>query len=221
MIVHDVEQGTVAWKELRAGIPTSSEFSKILTPTGKPSKSQDGYMHHLIAERLTGRALDCEVISWDMERGSRMEQEAVDFYEMKQDTDTTEVGFITTDDGRIGTSPDRLVGDDGLLEIKCPKESVHVGYLLGRGADAKYRPQIMGQLWIAEREYVDILSYHPEMPEALVRVERDDKYIKDLAGAVRSFSDHLEEQYASLQRQLERGEPQDELELSREDIVAA
>ncbi len=197
MKIHDVEQGTSAWLELRAGIPTSSEFSKILTPTGKKSASATPYRHKLIAERLMGHPV-VEYVSIDMDRGARMESEAVDFYEFRHDVDTKRVGFITNDAQTIGASPDRLVGDDGLLEIKCPAEHTHVGYLLHKPVDRKYYPQIMGQLWVTGRSWVDILSYHPEMPPAMVRVLRDEDYILLLAKAVTEFSAELEREYREL-----------------------
>ena len=106
MKVHDVEQGTSAWLELRAGIPTSSEFDKILTPTGKKSKSAGPYMHKLIAERLMGHPV-VEYVSLDMDRGARLEEQAVSFYEFKYDVDTEPMGFVTNDAQTIGCSPDR------------------------------------------------------------------------------------------------------------------
>jgi hypothetical protein len=121
-----------------------------------------------------------------------MEAEAVAFYELQRDCETVPAGFITNDGGTIGASPDRLVGDDGLLEIKVPKESTHVSYLLKKAVDQAYYPQVQGQLWISERQYADILSYHPEMPAALIRVPRDEEYIKVLSAAVGEFSVVLE-----------------------------
>ncbi len=191
MKIHDCVQGTTEWLQLRAGIPTASQFDKILTPTGKPSKSAIPYMDALLAERMMQRPLT-EHISFWMERGSQMEAEAVSFYQFQRDVTTETVGFITNDAGTIGASPDRLIGEDGLLEIKCPAPHTHVGYMLWKGADKAYHPQIQGQLWVTGREWLDILSYHPEMPPALVRVERDEKYIEDLAAAVTSFSQSLE-----------------------------
>ena len=85
------------------------------------------------------------------------------------------------------------MGDDGLLEIKVPKDSTHVGYLLAEPVDQAYYPQIMGQLWIAERQWLDLLSYHPEMPPALIRVERDEAYIGKLRAAVETFAEVLAE----------------------------
>jgi len=125
-----------------------------------------------------------------------MEAEAVKFYEFQADAETVKVGFITNDEETIGASPDRLVGDKGLLEIKVPSEGIHVGYLLqSGGAYQEYRIQVQGQLWIAEKEWCDILSWHPELPPALYRIERDEEFIEKLASAVEAFSGVLEEQF--------------------------
>lgn len=202
MIIHDCIQGSQDWLALRSGIPTSSDFSRLITPkTGKASEQCVDYMFTLLAERLMGHPCE-EFISHWMDRGSQLESEAVRFYELQVDMDTEKIGFITNDAGSIGTSPDRSVGDVGLLEIKVPKEHTHVGYLLNRGIDSKYYPQVQGQMWVAEKEFVDVLSYHPEMPPALIRVERDDKFIAMLATVVTKFSEVLEAQYQVL---VERG----------------
>lgn len=148
-------------------------------------------MFCLLAERIMGHPRIESVSTW-MNRGTQMEDEAVSFYELQRNLETAEVGLITNDAGSIGASPDRLVGEDGLLEIKVPAEHTHVSYLLKKAVDQTYYPQIQGQLWIAERKWVDILSYHPEMPPALIRVERDEPFIALLSVAVRDFSADLE-----------------------------
>lgn len=207
-IHHQVQQGSSAWLELRAGIPTASDFESIVTPTGKISSAQERYLHTLLAERIMQRPTVEHVSMW-MERGSQMEEEAVEFYELQRDIETVPVGFVTNDARTIGASPDRLVGDDGLLEIKCPAEHTHVGYLLFKSVDRKYYPQLQGQLWITGRQWVDILSYHPVMPPALVHVERDAEYIKLLADEVEKFSARLEAKAAEL---VERGLIKDNVE---------
>lgn len=191
MIVHDVLQGTTAWLALRAGIPTASDFDRIVTPKGKPSAQAEKYMFALLAERIMGHPRIQAVSSWQA-RGSQLEAEAVAYYEGVREQDTSLVGFITNDARTIGASPDRLVGDDGLLEIKVPAEHTHVSYLLTRGVDAEYYPQVQGQLWVTGRAWLDIMSYHPEMPPALIRVERDDSFIRVLSAAVTTFSQELE-----------------------------
>lgn len=192
MIIHDVQQGTSEWLRLRAGRPTSSSFDQIITPGGKPSKSAERYLLTLLAERVIKHPIIEHVSMW-MQRGSLMEKDAVSFYELQNDIDTTPVGFMTNDAGTIGASPDRLVGEKGLLEIKVPSEHVHMGYLLksGNAYDA-YRVQVQGQLWVSGREFVDLLSWHPEMPPALTRIPRDEDFIAILGEAVTKFSEILE-----------------------------
>jgi YqaJ-like viral recombinase domain len=193
MIVHgDLIQGSTEWLRLRAGIPTASCFDCLITPKGKPSTSAERYLHELLAERILGRPLTGPVTTW-MDRGARSEAEAVAYYESLRDLDTTKVGFVTNDAGTIGASPDRLVGDDGLLEIKVPKEHTHVSYLLGGGIAEKYCPQLQGQLWITGRAWIDSVSYHPEMPPSIVRVSRDEDYIRKLEASVTAFSQALED----------------------------
>lgn len=192
MKIHNVQQGTQAWLELRAGIPTASAFDNIITKSGKPSTSAEKYMLTLLAERLMGHPIAEHVSLW-MARGSTLEKEAIAFYELQRNIDTVPVGFITDDDGRYGASPDRLVGDEGLLEVKAPKEYVHLGYLLESGtAYEAYRVQVQGQMWITGRQWCDVLSYSPEMPWALCRIERDEKFIQLLSEAVKGFSVRLE-----------------------------
>lgn len=198
MIRLDVEQGSAEWRMARLGIPTASQFDKIITPTGKMSKSADGYAHKLIAEQLLGVPLD-DASSGFMERGNVLEQRAVKFYELQRDADTEPAGFLLRDDRRAGCTPDRLVGDAGLLEIKCPAAHTHVGYLLDQEGIG-YKVQVQGQLWIAEREWCDTISFNPELPPALVRQERDDKFIAEMEKAVVQFCDMVDELKEKLQK---------------------
>lgn len=196
MLLHECIQGTQRWLELRSGRPTSSEFDKIITPGGAPSKSASGYCNKLLVEVMLGRPLAGVEMPW-MKRGKDMEAEAVRYYELLRDVDTVPIGFITTDDGRIGASPDRLVGDDGLLEIKCPSDETHSKYLAahvdallgaaGSGVYEAYKVQCQGQLFVAEREWSDVESYYPGLPEALTRVHRDDKFIALMKSALYGF----------------------------------
>lgn len=195
MIVHDCQQGSQRWMDLRSGIPTSSDFDKIITPGGAASKSASAYANRLIVEVMLGRPLIGTEMPW-MKRGKDMEAEAVKYYELMRDVETVPVGFITTDDGRIGASPDRLVGDKGLLEIKCPTDETHSKYLAAHIdallGDAKscaetYKVQAQGQLFVVEREWTDVESYYPGLPEALTRVGRDDKFISTMRTLLYDF----------------------------------
>lgn len=189
-IIHNVAQGSTEWLKLRLGIPTASEFHRIVTPGGKLSAQSRAYAFWLVAEELLQESLySIQSLEW-VARGKELEPEAVRMYEFEQNVRTDPVGFITSDDGRLGCSPDRLVvwNDAGAaaVEIKCPAPHTHIGYWIdGFGAD--YIPQVQGQILIAELDYVDRYSYHPQLPPALVRTERDEKYIAILEPALREF----------------------------------
>lgn len=191
MIVHNVTQGTTEWLAVRAGIPTASCFDRIITPKGKPSTQAEKYMHKLLAERIMGHPVIEFAGPW-AERGKDLEADAALYYEGVREIELSRVGFVTNDAGTVGASPDRFVGEDGILELKVPAEHTHVAYLLTRAVDAEYWPQVQGQLWVTGRKWLDIMSYHPEMPPAIVRVDRDERYIGTLAVAIEEFSGALE-----------------------------
>lgn len=197
MIIYDVEQGSLDWHLLRMGIPTASAFDRILTPGGKRSAQARGYLQHLIAESLVGGPLDQIKTSW-MTRGHELEAEAVAYYEFERGVAAPAIGFVTDDAMRVGCSPDRLVGDDGLLEIKVPSPEVHVGYLLYEDVAAAYMAQLQGQLWLTGRQYVDICSYSPILPSCIIRVGRNEEYIRLLAEAIGEFADELDAEKARL-----------------------
>jgi hypothetical protein len=204
--VWDCIQGSQKWLELRAGIPTSSDFDSIITPGGNSSKQASGYCNKLLAETMLGRPLAGLTMPW-MQRGKQMEEEAVQYYELQRDIETVPVGFITTDDGRVGASPDRLVGDKGLLEIKCPTDETHTKYLaahidalLGEagGVAEAYKVQCQGQLWVAEREWTDIESYFPGLPDAITRIYRDEEFIARMRALIYQFLEMFDERLEKL-----------------------
>lgn len=199
MIRLDMQQGSAEWIQARLGIPTASQFDRILTAGGKVSSQADKYINQLVAEQLLGVPMD-DASGAFLQRGNILEQRAVSYYELQREVDTEVIGFVLRDDQRVGASPDRFVGADGLLEIKCPSAAVHVGYLLDKEGIG-YKVQVQGQLWIAEREWSDTLSYNPELPPALVRQTRDEKFIIALAAAVDQFLEAMDEAKEKLQKQ--------------------
>ena len=197
MIVHQCEQGSVEWHALRWGIPTASNFDRILTAGGKPSKQADEYRRYLLAERYFGHPLEQIKTSW-MQRGNDLEGEACAFYEFTREVAVGHCGIITDDEGRFGASPDGLVGDDGLVEFKCPAPETHIKYMLWSDVEKEYRVQLQGQLWVAQRKWTDIVSYHPAMESVVVRVERDEEFIGLLAEEMGRFVERLEEEAEEL-----------------------
>lgn len=198
MIKLTMEQRSPEWLAARVGIPTASGFDRIITKTGKPSTAAQGYIEELVAEYFCGGTFDDVTSDW-MQRGVDMEEAAVAFYELQRDVETEAVGFCMRDDGLVGCSPDRLVGEDGGLEIKCPSPKIHVHYLIGSPAEA-YRAQIQGCLYVTGRQWWDILSFHPNLPPALVRCERDEEYIKTLADLLDEFVEKLADSKLKIER---------------------
>ena len=198
MIQIDVEQGSPEWLAVRLGIPTASQFHRIMTSkTMKPSSSSKNYLYELLAEWLIQEPLD-DKKSQFMERGNELEQMAVNYYEFQKDIETEIVGFCLRDDRMVGCSPDRFIGNDGGLEIKCPSAKTHVQYLVTGTLSDEYRLQVQGNLWITGRQWWDIISYNPVLPPALIRCERDEKYISILSGLVDALVAQLQAAKLSL-----------------------
>ncbi len=194
MKIHSVVQGSPEWYKLRLGIPTASEFHRLVTPKGNPSGKnvQEKYMLELLGERVTGLPAS-DFTSKAMQRGKTLEQTAVEFYELQRGVDTTPVGFVSNDEGTIGASPDRFVGTDGQMEIKIPTAANHLGFLLGYGSNyEEHKPQVQGQLWITGRPWNDVVSYNDFMPMALSRIPRDEEFIALMAPIILTFSARLE-----------------------------
>lgn len=198
MKIHDVKQGSDEWRELRAGIPTASNASKIVTPGLKVSAASRKLLCWLIAESIIGPCDECDTKF--MQRGTAMEAEAVRYYEWDQEVTVERVGFITTDDGTFGCSPDGLVGDDGGLEIKCPGAGGHVENILGMST--QYMPQVQACMMVTERKWWDLLSFNPRMPRVIVRVKRDEEYISLLRAALDIFIPSLAEKRAEVLKKL-------------------
>lgn len=198
---NDIDQGSSDWFNLRMGIPTASEFKKIITPkTMKLSSQAYDYAILKLAEIMTGEYQGIQEPTYYMERGKLLENEAIEAYEFTNDVKVQRIGFVTTDDKAFGASPDFLVGENGCGENKCLKAENHLKYLLKYDEiKSDHMPQVQGQLYIAEREWCDWNIYHPTLPRHSVRIYRDEVYIKQLANCLNEFRDMMNEFILTLQ----------------------
>lgn len=188
-IIHTMEQGSDEWFAVRLGKVTASNFSKAI---GKAGTTRSGYMLKLVAERLT-KEREASYSNSNMEWGVEHEPAARKYYESVNDCIVKEVGFVAYD-ADLGVSPDGLVDEDGLIEIKCPLSSTHVKYVLGDKLPSTYKPQIQGQLWVTGRKWCDFISYDPrnlKRPYWRFRVKRDEDYIAELQVKIGMFIDQL------------------------------
>ena len=195
----DVDQGTPEWKAARAGMPTASMFKDALAKG--EGKTRRTYMLKLIGERLTGELAEGYNNS-HMERGNEMEPEARDAYAWHADVEPVQVGFVVNDGlidlGPIGCSPDSMIGEAGLLEIKTKLPHIQCEVLLKGEVPTEHLKQIHGAIWICEREWLDFVSYWPSLPTFIKRVYRDEKVITELKTGITDFYAELLE----LERQI-------------------
>ena len=134
----------------------------ISEPEFRDSASREQYMYQLIAESALGHELEDFKGAW-MDRGNALEDEAADFYSLSTGSDLTKVGFCLEDGRRYGASPDRLINDDGGLEIKCLSEAEHLKCWVNKKVPDKYWTQVLGNLLVTNFEWWDFVSYHPEL----------------------------------------------------------
>lgn len=189
--VHAMPQGTPEWFEVRRGLPTASQFATIMAKGkgGADSKTRQTYLYKLAGEILTGEPMD-SFSNRHTERGHEMEPEARQFYAFLHDCEPEQVGFITN--GPKGCSPDSLIGNDGMLEIKTKLPHLMLAVHEAGSFPVEHRAQCQGQLWVAEREWVDLVCYWPKLPPFITRAYRDDLFIKQLSDAVDQFNDELQ-----------------------------
>jgi putative phage-type endonuclease len=199
MIIHNCEQGSEEWKKIRIGKVTMSRASDILAKGvgSAPSKTRQGYLYEIASEVLTGQMKD-SYTNAAMEYGTLTEPLARAAYQQSETVDVQQVGFVEHGDFHgVGCSPDGILGDDGLLEIKCPNTSTQIQRVLSGEFPSEYQAQVQGQLWVCQREWCDFLSYDGRIkgPASYfkVRVYRDEEFIKKLTAAVDLFIVELNE----------------------------
>ena len=187
-----IEQGTPEWFAQRLGKVTASRISDIIakTKTGVAA-SRGNYLAQLVAERLTGQTAD-SFKSGAMQHGTETEPQARMAYEAETGLMVSEVAMIEHPTiAMSGASPDGLVGEDGLVEIKCPNTSTHIATLLADKAPSGYIPQMQWQMACTGRQWVDFVSFDPRMPDDMQlfikRVPRDNALIAEYEAEVVKF----------------------------------
>lgn len=210
--VIDCEQRSAEWYAARAGVLTASEagdmLAKPLKSGGEPACRRDLRVRKAL-ERLTGKpGEDAGLVSFDMKRGAEMEPDAFAAYESETGQIVQRVGFLRHVVLPVGCSPDGIVGDfAGGLELKCPKQATHWGYLqLGGTLPADYLPQVTHSLFVTDMPWWDFVSYHPDFPEPVrlyrVRVMRADVDLKGYELAFSLFWTEVERELAAMQDRL-------------------
>lgn len=184
--IFDCDQGSEAWFECRRGLPTASKFATVMAKGEGKTRSE--YMRKLAGEILTGEPSE-QFSNVHTDRGNEMEDDARETYAFINDADIQRVGFIRN--GNKGASPDSLVGANGGLEIKTALPHIQIDRLERDRLPPEHKAQVYGNIWLAEREWWDFVSYWPRLPVLTVRVYRDEEYIKTLSDEIDRFNDEL------------------------------
>ena len=193
-----VEQGSDEWKALRLGHVTASCVSDVMAK-GKSGEAitRKKYKTRLLAERLTGAGQE-SYTNAAMEWGNAQEPFARIAYEAASNNLVSKTGFWPSEEIQwLGVSPDGLVGEDGLVEIKCPNTTTHLDYIFDDKVPTDYYKQIQCQLWVTGRKWCDFISFDPRLPKEISlfikRCERDDAFIEEMKNEILDFLAEIEE----------------------------
>ena len=174
MKIHDVDQNTLKWFELKNGKPSASGAGRLVTPTGKASEGLEAYAQELAADLYRGKPKEKNFRNEHTDRGHELEPVAADDYEFMYNTKLRTVGFITDDDERYGVSPDRMIGRSGMLEIKCLDEKAHLAALIYYKENRKAPPdriaQNQMQLFTGKKKFVYLYYYSKTLPSFRIKV---------------------------------------------------
>jgi len=197
--IHPAEQGSAAWLEARAGIVTASELDNLVTPLFEPRTGEmvNTYLATKLAERWLQGPLP-GFSSFATEQGTLLEDEARPWYELEHNTTVQRVGLCIADNGRVGCSPDGLIGEDEGLEIKCPQPTAHVKYLLAGTLPKQYAAQVHGSMLVTGRPWWVFLSYRRGFPAFVLRVRRNDVFCAKLQTAIDAFLATYDEAWEKL-----------------------
>ena len=173
---YDIVQRTPEWIEIKRGKMSASNAETIIAN----GKGLETYIYNLMAEYYSSAEKE-NYINADMQRGIDLEPEARLEFEFYTNLDVQEVGFIEHNEF-IGVSPDGLIGDDGLIEIKCPNDSIYFKLLLSNNIKPEYIAQMQMQMYVTDRQYCYFVSYNPNFEKSLYikKITRDEEMIDKL-----------------------------------------
>lgn len=206
-------QGSAEWLDIRRGKITASRIADVLSVLKKGGEGADrrNYRIEQIAERLSGRSED-HYVSLEMEWGMEFESVARSAYEIATESIVDTVGFVLHPIFDFaGSSPDGLVNENGILEIKCPKTTTHLKWMLAGGVPEEHQAQCLWNMACCDRKWADFVSYDPRLPEGLkifiARMERDDERIAVIEADVSKFNDEIEKEMSRLRERIKISAP--------------
>lgn len=211
MIVLDCPQRSDEWRQARVGRLCGSRAGDMLATlkSGGEAASRRDLRVQLALERILNVSQENGYLNADMERGIALEADALAMYEARTGQLLRSVGYVMHDSLLAGCSPDGLVGDDGLVEVKCPRSANHLAYWKAGTVPKDHLPQIVHGLWITERRWCDFISYDDRFPESLqffcVRYPRNDVEVQLYQRNVEAFLAEVEAEVQTIQALAQAG----------------
>lgn len=178
MKFHNVTQGTDEWFNLRKGKFTASNFKDLFAK--ETTATYEKAIYKVVYERLTNEKVESEFQSYYMKRGTELEAEALKRYSLITFNKVNNGGFVELNDF-IGASPDGLIGETGLVQVKCPAFNTMINYLLKKQLPTEYHWQVYGEMFVTGREWCDFFAYHPALECVVIRVFKDLEIEKELS----------------------------------------
>ena len=195
MIIHNFDQRTDAWYTARLGKLTGSDFHTFLG-NGETKKNK---LLQKAAEKITGKSDDDHFVTEDIQRGIDLEDEAILAYEMTTGNSVDKVGFIEENEF-VGCSPDGLVGTDGIIEVKCPKQSVFLKQVIDQKIKPEYYTQIQFNLLVSGRKWCDYIAYNKNFPLFIKRFEIDTEAREKIVNAIEECTNKIKEFISSYEK---------------------
>lgn len=205
MRIIQAEQGSEEWLQARVGVLTASRFRDACDTlkSGKPSQAAIDYAYDLASEIAGGTAAGSSFTTAPMRRGTELEPLARAAYEGKSGYLVDECGLILSDCGRYGFSPDGMINDDGLVEIKCPANSRKKVEMWVTGDVSEYIHQMQGGMWLTGRQWCDFVMFDPALAPVskhlyIKRIDRDESFIADMQANLEAFLSTVDRHVAFL-----------------------
>jgi len=209
-VIHDVDQRSDEWRQLRLGCVTGScahDF-QAKTQRGEWTTGRRNLRTKLVIERLTQRPQEDVFFTRDMQRGVEHEPVARSLYEAQTGSLTRRIGFLRHPTMHVGASPDGLVGDAGSIEVKCPRPAIHWDFIRTQKVPPEYQSQCRHLIWLADLRWCDYVSYCGEFPEPLqlsiLRITMTDAERLSYGQALKVFLDEVDAEYAEAARLMMR-----------------
>jgi len=202
MKILDVRQNSSEWLFARAGIVTVSELDNLVSPTWKirDGESPATYMHKKLAEKILGQPIDLDISTFSMDQGHLLENEAIPYLSYVHNLKVERVGLCLTEDGKVGASPDGLIGEYSGVEVKSPMDHTHLKYLLGGILPKEYMAQVYGSMWVTGRSSWYFLSYSRKFPKLLIKIDRDEAIMSAISKAVETYYTTFDQALAKIER---------------------